>query len=518
MPRFRRPRAALLSAVGAVAAGALVVVGLSGCGVFGRTIDTVGAVDFTAPLAIPPLAASTVDAEGTRVFELTAQPGTTEFSRGAASETWGYSSPGHPSSLLGPTLRAARGERVAVRFRNGLEQTTTLHWHGMHLPAVMDGGPHQPVEPGDEWVPSWAVDQPAATLWYHPHPHGETEHQVAMGLAGMFVLDDPLEAALPLPREYGVDDVPVIVQDLSFDDAGVRDRPDDQFVGALGDAVVVNGTLGPYLEVATDVVRLRLLNASPARTYRFALDDGRDLAQIASDGGLLAAPWITDAVQLSPGERAEVLVRMAPGETAILRSEAPDLGVQGVLAAQTGATDRFDVLELRAAPQLRSAGTVPDVLVPLERLDAASADRERSLVMDGTQFDQREMEMSRVDQVVDVDSTEVWAVRNNMAMPHNFHIHDVQFQVATVDGEPPGPQLQGWKDTVYLRPNTEYRLVMRFEDYADPEHPYMYHCHLLRHEDSGMMAQFVVVAPDDDVAEIRTTTTMGTGQDHDHDH
>ena len=192
--RLRRPRATL-SALAAVAAGGLIAVAFAGCGIAGPgQVSTIGKVDFDKPLAIPPLAESTVEADGTRVFALDAQAGATEFEPGEPSSTWGFN-----GSYLGPTIVAKRGEHVRVDVTNSLEEPTTVHWHGMHLPAEMDGGPHQMVEPGATWSPEWDIDQQAATLWYHPHPHGETEDHVSRGLAGMFIVQDDAEAALALP-------------------------------------------------------------------------------------------------------------------------------------------------------------------------------------------------------------------------------------------------------------------------------------------------------------------------------
>jgi suppressor of ftsI len=507
---LRRPRALIVT--GSVLAAVALAIGAAGCAAFGSpAVSTIGAIDFETPLAIPPLAPSTVTTDGTRVFDLTAQPGESQFVDGVTTATNGYD-----GAYMGPTLRATRGEKVEVRFHNELTESTTVHWHGMHLPAAMDGGPHQPVAPGEEWDPAWTVDQPAATLWYHPHPHGETEGQVRSGLFGMFLLDDEAESALPLPKTYGVDDIPVAVQDVAFGGDGQLVPRDGGFIGNLGDRLLVNGTIGPYLDVTTDVVRLRLLNASSARIYDFRLSDGSEFDQIASDGGLLDAPFPTTEVQLSPGERAEILVTMTPGETVVLRSESPDYG--GTLpffGGSAGSGDRFDVLELRAAASLAHVGEVPDALVPVERLDPATASTERTFDMDGTQINQHQMSMNHIDEVVELGATEIWNVTNGMAFPHNFHVHDVQFQVLTIGGEPPPPALAGWKDTVYLRPNTQYRLIMRFDDYADPDHPYMYHCHLLRHEDSGMMGQFLVLEPGQTVPDTFTTGTMET-DDHDH--
>jgi suppressor of ftsI len=488
----------------AIAIVPVLAIGLAGCQRGVAPVSTVGEVEFTRALAIPPLAESTTDAAGRRVFALEAGRGESDLGGEVPTATLGYN-----GALLGPTLVAVEGETVRIDVRNSLPDTTTVHWHGMHLPAAMDGSPHQPIQPGGEASPTWEIDQPAATLWYHPHPHGETEGQVSRGLAGMFIVRDDREAALDLPRAYGEDDIPVIVQDVRLDDSDQLSSEGRAFVGALGDELLVNGTPGPYIDVTTMVVRLRLLNASTARVYDFAIDDGRDIAVIASDGGLLAAPVSTSGIQLSPGERAEVLVELVPGETAVLRSSPPDLGMPEVLAASNAGADSFDVLELRAAASLTAAGSVPDTLVPLDLPDESSVTEERRFVLDGTQINQQSMDATRIDEVVTLGATEVWNVHNTMAFPHNFHVHDVQFAVLAIGGAAPPAVLAGWKDTVYLRPNIDYRLIMRFTDYADPETPYMYHCHLLAHEDQGMMGQFVVVAPG------QRAGTIDQGDSHD---
>jgi FtsP/CotA-like multicopper oxidase with cupredoxin domain len=462
----------------------------------GTIVNTVGRVDFVRPLAVPRRAESTVDASGIRTFSLAARAGSTEFIAGARTPTWGFN-----QSYLGPTLVAERGETVAVKVTNGVDEATTVHWHGMHLPPSMDGGPHQLVAPGETWTPQWTIDQPAATLWYHPHPHGSTDEQMAKGLLGLFLLTDPLERALDLPRDYGVDDVPVVVQDIRFGEAGEFDRRGG-FVGALGDQLLVNGTLAPYFQVTTTSTRLRLLNASTARTYDFAFGDSREFDQIASDGGLLEAPRTTSHVRLSPGERAEIVVTMNPSESVILRSQPPKLGDIVPFGGPDGSRDRFDVLQLRAASTLRAGASVPARLVPAEPLDEAASTAQRSFVLDGTTINGRVMSLARIDETVIVGSTEIWTVTNEMARPHNFHIHDVQFRVLTVGGAPPPPELGGSKDTVYLEPNVEYRLIMRFDDYTDRAIPYMFHCHLLQHEDSGMMGQFVVVRPGESAARV----------------
>ncbi|MBX6722388.1 MAG: multicopper oxidase domain-containing protein, partial [Dactylosporangium sp.] len=407
------------------------------------------------------------------------------------------------------TLRARRGEQVVVNVHNALDETTTVHWHGMHLPARMDGGPHQPIRPGSTWSPTWRVDQPAATLWYHPHPHGRTEKHVYRGLAGMFILDDPATGARDLPREYGVDDVPVIVQDKRFTRDGQFAAGHRFFndLGILGDTLLVNGTVGPYLDVRTERIRLRLLNGSTARVYNFGFADDRPFALVGTDGGLLAAPHTTRRVTLAPGERAEIVVTVRPGERIVLRSY-PTAGVERFV----GGSDEFDVLQLRAADRLDASRPVPDRLVDVPRLDPAHAAQTRLFRLSGHQINDQSMDMGRIDAVVTRDTVEVWDIANVHGTPHSFHVHDVQFQVLRVDGREPPPQLRGWKDTVFLPPGTSMRIIARFADYADPATPYMYHCHMLYHEDNGMMGQFVVVAPGQ-----RPQLPSG-GPDHHHHH
>ncbi|PWC04006.1 multicopper oxidase family protein [Agromyces badenianii] len=506
--RLRRPCAALGTALAAVAAGGLVAIAFAGCGIAGPgPISTVGEVDFDTPLAIPPLAESTVDADGTRVFALDARAGTTQFAPGVVSDTWGFN-----GSHLGPTLAAERGERVRVDITNSLDEPTTVHWHGLHLPAEMDGGPHQMVAPDASWSPEWDIDQQAATLWYHPHPHGETEQHVANGLAGIFILHDEHERSLGLPSEYGVDDVPVIVQDSGFSAAGEREDPQRGYAGGLGDELIVNGTRAPYLEVSDELVRLRLLNASTARTFAFTWSDARPVELIASDGGLLEASVALDHVRLSPGERAEVLLRVAPGERVVLQSKTtPEVaGLVGPVADTNGGSDAFDVLEVRAAGTLDPAPAVPTRLNVIDDFDLEQVAMTRRFELgDSFEINGASMDLGRIDETVTVDTLERWIVENSTSLPHSFHVHDVQFRIASIDGAAPPPELAGWKDTIFTEPETEYELLMRFEDYADADTPYMYHCHLLWHEDQGMMGQFAVVEPGQHA-------TMIEGTHHEH--
>lgn len=448
-------------------------------------LDTRDQVSFERPLAIPPLATSRV-VDGERVFDLRLQEGVSDFGRGE-TPTWGIN-----GDYLGPTLRATRGEKVRIRVDNALPETTSLHWHGMHLPAEMDGGPHQPLAPGQTWEPHWRIDQTAATLWYHPHLHGDTARHVNKGLAGLFLIDDAVEQGLDLPRTYGIDDVPVIVQDKLLHDDGTLDEENGMFqsAGLTGDTTLVNGTVGPFLEVTTELVRLRMLNASNTRPYTFAFDDQRPFQMIASDGGLLEAPVRVSSLQLSVGERAEIIVGFKAGERVVLRSGPSDTGDR-----MAGGADHLDLLELRASTRLEDSSPVPHELAVQPVLDPESASTTRTFELSGFSVNGKAMDMGRVDHSTTVGETEIWAVSNVDGGSHNFHVHDVQFQILDIDGRQPPPELRGQKDTVWIRPGETVRLVMRFTGYTSNRWPYMFHCHTLRHEDLGMMGQFLVVHP-----------------------
>jgi FtsP/CotA-like multicopper oxidase with cupredoxin domain len=448
-------------------------------------VDTLGKVDFANRLAIPPLAKSTFDS-GQRVFRLRAAEGAQDFGRGPVP-TWGFN-----GAYLGPTLRAARGERVRVEVVNDLSEGTTVHWHGMHVPAAMDGGPHQPIEPGAIWTPQWTVNQPAATLWYHPHPHEATARHVYRGLAGAFIVDDPATDVPDLPRAYAVDDVPIIVQDKAFRADKLDEDGSLLGMGILGDTIVVNGTLAPYLDATTERLRLRVLNASNARVFNLGFSDDRRFAVVGTDGGLLPAPVETDRIMISPGERVEIVVTILPGETAVLRSTPPPLGAP-VISRFVGGSDAFDILAVRAARTLTASPPVPAKLVEVPRFDPAAAARHRTIRLGDQRINGQQMDMARIDAAVVRDTIEMWRVSNEDGKPHNLHVHDVQFQVVAVDGGPPPLHLAGWKDTVYVPPGSNCDLALRFADYSDPDMPYMFHCHVLYHEDRGMMGQFVVV-------------------------
>ena len=448
------------------------------------------------------------------VFHLDMRRGEREFVPGPPTPTKGYN-----GDYLGPTLVVRSGSHVTLNVTNNIGVTTSTHWHGMHVPAVMDGGPHQPIQPGQRWMASFPVLNRAETTWYHPHPHpplGQgvifdptgTGYQVYEGLAGMLIVEDLISDVLPLPRSYGRDDIPLILQDRRFHDDGTFMHFPNDFNPARDPALrkgghfLVNGVEAPVVDVGAQVVRLRLLNASNVRVYNLGFSDNRRFHQIASDGGFLAAPVPMFRLVLAPAERAEILVDLSAdeGRTLALRSFNGANGTTFVPPPLQDPWDTsdFDLLDIRIGPATADAVRwVPGTLVPVARIpesEAMNGSNPRPFELNANPFgiNGKRMNMSVIDERIRLGTTEIWEITNPNNQAHPFHVHGDSFQILSRDGAPPPAHELGWKDVVLVRPFERVRIIKRFLDYADSVTPYMFHCHILEHEDVGMMGQFVV--------------------------
>lgn len=474
--------------------------------VFGPTTFTTD----PSPLAIPESMAGELR-DGVRTYDLGLQRGLSRFFDGVETQTLGIN-----GAYLGPTLRMSAGETVQMNVTNRIGEPSTLHWHGFHLPAHADGGPHQIIRDGETWSPRFTVMQRASMFWYHSHMVPRTGPQVYQGLAGLIYVDDEDSARLDLPSDYGMDDIPLVLQDRDFyNDGSLRYSTSmhDVMIGMRGNHLLVNGKARPYFEALTDKLRLRLLNGSNARFYTIGFADGRSFHQIGTDGGLLERPFETSRITLGPGERAQIVVNLDDGRPALLRTfKTPNASIMGgggmmgqMMEQMMGDDLTFDVLNIRPGEQRVKSAPLPNRLIGLDRPDPSLAVGKRHFVMQmgmggmmmgGGSFaiNGKEMDMNRIDETVRVGTTEIWQIENDSMMPHPFHIHDVQFRILDRNGAPPPPGEMGLKDTVVVAPNERVRLLLDFADYSDPDSPYMYHCHILEHEDAGMMGQFVVKA------------------------
>ena len=224
-----------------------------------------------------------IDASKEDIVDLVLQEGEHQFFSGVYIKTMGIN-----SSYLGPTVRLYKGNVTTIKFTNQLDEDTTIHGHGLHLDGSIDGGPHQIIKANSSWQIDIPVNQQASMSWYHPHLMGKTAEQVYYGLAGVYLIEDEYSKALDLPKTYGLNDIPIIIQDRAFSDGEMKKyKPDtdDMFDGILGDTLVVNGTVNAYHKVPKGWVRLRLLNASNARFYKLFFDKKIPFYKIATEGG-----------------------------------------------------------------------------------------------------------------------------------------------------------------------------------------------------------------------------------------
>ena len=219
-------------------------------------------------MTIPEAYYGTVGTNGV-TFNLTIKDTVKQFRTGNQTVTGSISSPNVKNNFWGPTLIVNKDDVIHMNVTNNLNEATTIHWHGMHLPAIMDGGPHQVIPSGTLWQPYWTVKNQAATLWYHPHLHQSTQSHVTKGVGGFIIVKDAAEAALAIPRTYGVDDFVMALSSRRF--LATTNAMATQLIDNYGDYAMVNGTLNPQVSLPKQVVRLRLLNAEIQRAYNIGL-------------------------------------------------------------------------------------------------------------------------------------------------------------------------------------------------------------------------------------------------------
>ena len=465
--------------------------------------------------------------------------------------------PGKPVSMLGfevehqgaryvnPVLRVSRGSTVRAKFWNALDETSNIHWHGLKVDANNDGHPHYAIPGSATYAYQYQVPNRAATYWYHPHAHGRTGIQIHQGLAGLFIVEDKEEIALrdALALEFGVTDVPLVIQDKRIDEAGapVYSPSAREWVhGYLGSEVLVNLTPRPYLDVTPRVYRFRLLNASNARVYRLAfVADGRALEfqVLGGDGGLLDGPQRASEAFLASGERLDLALDargLVPGSTVTLTSlafdpmhrEAPAAGGRPAdthahhhgnhaSAADTGGTPLADgeelaLLKLHVVPGARYERSLPATLSESETLDRGG-ESVRKVAIDhhrlAWRINGRLFGMTSIGITVQRGAREIWEIFNPAdGMPHPMHIHGFHFRVLERAGSPEQVRRLavgehgltagdlGWKDTVMIWPGETVRIALDFTHPFIGDQVYMFHCHNLQHADRGMMVNVKVAS------------------------
>lgn len=493
-------------------------------------LQTRSAAPAVNQLSLPPLI-DTKDLDGE--IEISIQNGEHEFFPGVKSSTKGYN-----QNYLGPAIKLYEGQETQISFTNNTEDPTSVHGHGLHVPGIIDGGPQSVIMPNETWNITLPVQQEASTNWFHPHLHGTTAEQVHTGLAGLYLIEDENSQDLPIPKDYGVDDIPLIVQDRNFEDGKMENYSvtmEEIMNGKREDTLVINGTVDPFVEVPKGWVRLRLLNGSNARYYDFHLENNESFYKIATEGGFLESPVEVTSLKMTPGERNEIMINMSDGETRNLMAEFLPLDDDENFLSSIFPTNER-VVEIRVDSNSQNSAELPDTLNEIEWLnaddtvvtrtfelqmehdmenhsdsedshsneadhshedDANTHSHEMNMNHDHTdplhslfKINGKAMDINRIDERVKKGDVEIWRITAD-EMDHPFHMHGASFQILSQNGRPPAPEDMGWKDTVDVGWGwTE--IIVRFDYEATEEYPYMYHCHILEHEDGGMMGQFTV--------------------------
>lgn len=431
-------------------------------------------------------------------FTLTAQS-TTANLNGTNIPVLGY----QPNSILGPTFRANKGDAVNILLQNNLSEHTNIHWHGLKIPAMMDGHPDQLANAGSTFRYQFTLNQRAGLSWYHPHPHEKTGKQVFQGLAGLFIINDVEEAALNLPS--GQYELPLVIQDKRITSNGITYNPsmEEVMAGYMGESIVVNGIYSPYTNVSTRFYRLRILNGSNARVYNLALSNNADMVIIGNDGGLLKNPSSVKEILIAPGERLDVLLNFAGnaiGTEIFLTSK--EFGNGGYAQGK----QQFKIMKFKIASIVTDTFTVPAILSNVTAVSASSAVKVRTFEIsnamehhgvpmnNGMQMRHRIngklYDSNRIDEAVAANTNEIWVFDNSKGdEPHPMHLHGVFFQVLQRSGGRNNLIISetGWKDTVLVMPGETVSVIVPFENNKGK---FVFHCHNLEHEDDGMMLQY----------------------------
>lgn len=401
--------------------------------------------------------------------------------------------------IPGPRLEAKPGDTVQIRLTNRLNQPTNLHYHGLHIPPTGTGdNVFLEVPSGERYTYEFQIplNHSAGTFWYHPHYHGLVAEQLFGGLAGLFIIRGDLDE---IPEIQAAQEMFLVLKDFALDRDGNISSPGHmaQMTGRMGDLLTVNGQFNPILPITQGgLLRLRLLNASSSRFFWLSLEE-HPFYLIATDGGAIAAPVEVNDLVLAPGERAEVLVRgdREPGQYHLLnqtfnaaqgRMGRGRMGPHGRMGGRHGQSTVETLATLTYAGSTNEI-PLPNQLIPVEPLPEPETVRQFTLnhgmgqgmvfLINGQAFDHH-----RIDTEVTLNTVEDWDILNTGTMAHPFHVHVNMFQVVSQNGQP--PPYAAWKDVVSVSPGESVRMRIPFRDYPGKT---VYHCHVLDHEDRGMM-------------------------------
>ena len=434
-----------------------------------------------------------------------------------------------PHSYLGSMIRLQKGQKVRINFHNALSQSSVVHWHGLHVPQMMDGHPQYAIESAETLVYEFEVMNRANMNMYHPHPHGATAKQVYLGLAGAVIVNDDEEAALDLPAgEY---EIPLVIQDKQFDsDNQLVYLPNrhQRMTGVTGDTILVNGQANFHLDVESRAYRLRVMNGSTSRIYKLAWDDGMPMTIIGVDGGLLEQPEVKPYVMLAPGERLDVWADFSTrneGSQLTLKSLAfsgvmPKMAM-GMNRSSLAVGSEYPICTIKVTRKVSESHKLPTKLAKIHRygihetanpnnpLPISISESPMSMLLNGRAYEFNHPLPSERVKMGSIQLLEIFHAQSNMGMsggmggmnmtmPHPIHLHGQQFEIMSrsisgdtsdYDSVREGFIDSGLKDTVLVMPMERIKVIKPFQDFKGL---YLYHCHNLEHEDMGMMREFLV--------------------------
>ena len=436
-------------------------------------------------------------------------------------------------TYINPIIKMRKGNQFNPTLRNELSEETIIHWHGFHVDHENDGHPSEAVGPGGNYPYSFTVLNRAATYFYHPHPHELTGKQLYFGLASIFIVEDEEEINLrnSLDLSLGETDIPMVIQDKIFDDDGnliyclnPMENPTamEQTMGFLGDVILVNWTVKPFMDVSARIYRFRVVNESNSRLYKLAFLRGSEKLPfyiIGTDGGLLEKPYQVTEAFIGVAERVDILFdfrSLQVGDSIYLKSlffDPMDIMTSDMEFMESSTLmngEEFFILKLNIKESIPYDKQVPETLSIISPIDTSGAtERFFSLPnpVEGLWFiNNLRFNVNEVPVSVSRNTVEIWGINNGpLAMPHPMHIHGFQFQVLerlnspeqikslAIDDKGRLPTDKGWKDTVLVWPGETVRLAIDFSIPFPGEQIYLFHCHILEHEDQGMMINYKVV-------------------------
>ena len=467
----------------------------AGLGVVGAALsNTLVGTDVLAsapPETFPtPLETGRRLADGTVRIALRAAEGEVAVA-GRTAKLWTYN-----GQFPGPTLKLREGDRVVLELTNDLPKPTNFHFHGLHIsPKGQGDNVFRIVEPGETAEYTFTVPQGAAgTYWYHPHIHGAVSTQMFHGMAGAIVIEGAADAAFrELPEQL------LVLKDVEFraDGQVPPHTKNDWMMGREGSLLTVNGAVKPKLIVAKGAVRLRLLNASNARFYRLHIP-GATLHVTATDGGSVGEPYRIKELLLAPGERYEVVAQFPKRgryalQTLPYNRSPEDMnmdmggGMAGMSGMSTVPSKRAELVELEV--EAASRFEMPQVLTAITALRPEDAILQRRIVlsedMENLKFyvDGKLFDPERTDFRPKLGTVEHWEFVNESGMDHPMHLHVHPFQIYSRRGKREAQTT--WKDVVNVPAKSSVELLVSFRDYPGRT---MLHCHILEHEDFGMMS------------------------------